>query len=370
MKNALLFLSILFFSVVISFGSFCEEVAVREWFPYSGIEGLSSVDNVLTMRSVSPIPLLTTRDNIFINASRLKVLEIRLRSNKSYMTGRMFFRRIGDPGFNYNNSFDFQTGLSNIYHRYIIDLGRNPNWFGTVTQLMLSPINDKGSVEIASVSFMEPNIFIMTSVFWQEFLAFERPIPRTINVIFGPKINGVAINVYIYYSILFLSLLYLIFFSIKLKNIKAILNIIIPRIIVICFVFWILLDARILVDQIRFAILNYQIFGGNNFEEKQALSTFQYYRDFYYFLKICKQKLPERALYSLVVPDGYIYFDIKARYYLYPICEIRASDETPDYVIVYDPQKLLKGKDVVPKGYKIYTKCNEAGYIVKRSGSI
>ena len=232
---------------------------------------------------------------------------------------------------------------------------------------MLMPVNAEASIEIKKIGLLEPNLWTMSRVRWQEFFTFERPMPRTINVIFGPKLNGISINVYIYYLIFSSSFLYLIYFSIKLRDFKSIMNSLIPKILLACFFFWVLLDVRILMDQIRYSVLNYQIFAGKSLEEKQALSTFQYYRDFYYFLKICKTKLPERALYSLVVPDGYTYFDIKARYYLYPICEIRRPDEVPDYIIVYDPQKMLNGKDVIPKGYKLFAICNEAGYIVKRS---
>jgi len=365
MKNAALFLSIIFFSVLVSTVSHCEEVVVREWSPYSGIEGLTSVDNVLTMRSVSPIPLLTTRDNIFINASRFKVLEIKLRSNKSYMTGRVFFRRIGDPGFNYNNSFDFQTGLNNIYHRYIIDLGRNPNWFGTVSQIMISPINGEGKVDIADIKFLEPNIWLTSRSFWQDFFVFEKPLPRTINFIYGPRINGISVNVYIYWSMILISLAAVIVYWSRSGEPAAMLKLMPSKIIIICFIFWLLLDARSAVDQIRSAVIDWQTFGGKTLQEKQALSTGGGFYDFYHFLKYCGEKIPSGSKYSLVVPPNAIYFIDKSRYYLYPTYE---NTTEAQYVLVYDPQKDIKTSDLPGGGFKRYTDYGNNRYILKRSG--
>jgi len=360
MKNALLFLSIIFFSVVISFGSFCEEVAVREWSPYSGIAGLSSRNGRIAFYSTSSMPLLVTRDNVFINASRSKFMEIRMKSSKNYATGRMFFRRIGDPGFNYNNSFDFQTGLSNIYHRYIIDLGRNPNWFGTVTQLMLSPINEEGSVEIESIRFLEPSILLMGRAFWREFFTFEVPQLRTFNFIYGPKINGITVNIYIYYLMAALFALVLACELIKAGDLSKALNKSSKIMIITCLIFWMALDLRYMLDQARSVILDTQTFYGKSLKEKQALTTLG---DFYGFLSFADSKIPESSGFNILHPP-YYYFSEKAKYYLYP----KYFDERSNYVLVYDPNKTLDSgiKEYMKKGYKIFSIYKEGEFIIKK----
>ena len=367
MKNALLFISIIFFSVILSTVSFCEEVAVREWSPYSGIEGISFKDNILAFHSTSSMPLLASKSDIFINASRQKVLELKMRSNKSYMTGRLFFRRIGDAGFNYSNSFEFQTGLNNTYRKYLVDLGRNPNWFGTVTQIMLSPINGEGSVDIESIKFLEPSIWLTARIFWQEFFTFERPLPRTINFIYGPRINGISINTYIYSLILFISLAMIAFYWNKLGGPGKLLTILPSKIIMICFIFWLLLDARTAIDQFRSAVIDRQTFGGKSLEEKQALSTNGVYYDFYHYLKFCGEKIPSGSRYSLIVPPNSTYFLEKSRYYLYPTYENTMEAE---YVLVYDPQKTIKSDEIPGKGYNKYADLGNNRYILKRAAGL
>jgi hypothetical protein len=345
----------------------CGEIQIRDWAPYSGVSNISSANNILSFTSTSQMPLLMSSNDLFINANKLKIIIMNMRSDKSYLTGRLFFKRIGDKDFNYFNSFEFQTGINNSFKTYIINTERNPNWLGVITQLMFSPVNEKGSIALGSFSLSEPSLWLKISSFWQEFWTFERPVPRSINLIYAPKINGTSINLYVYYSVYILLIVSFVYYILRCFDIKHVINNVFSKAILICFIFWVLLDARILLDQVRYAVLNYQIFGGKSLEEKQAFSTFQNFYDYYYFLKICKAKLPERASYSLILPDGYIYCDVKARYYLYPIYEAMKPGEVSDYIIVYGPKELLKGKNVSPQGYKLFARCNNIGYILKRS---
>jgi len=367
MKKAALFLFVFVSIFVPSLHAFCEEFPIQELSPYSGVEGLSFTNDILSLKSTSPMPLLMTKDNIFVNASRFKLLEIKMKSDKSYMTGRIFFRRIGDPGFNYYNSFQFQTGLNNMYHDYLIDLGRNPNWFGTVLQIMFSPINGDGLVEVKDIKFLEPNMWAAIRSSWQEFFTFERPAPRTVNFIYGPKINGISVNTYIYSLIFLISLLLILFYWIKLNDLGKLLNITPLKIIMICFIFWLLLDARTAVDQLRSAIIDHQTFGGKSFEEKQALSTSGSFNDFYYYLRFCGEKIPHGSTYSLVVGPSAIYFIDKSRYYLYPTYEDTMEAE---YVLVYDPQKTLKADEIPGKGFKKFADFGENQYILKKVSGI
>jgi len=367
MKKTAFISFVIIFCLSLCSPSLCEEFVVSEWSAFSGVSSFISEEGIVKLSSSNSFPLIISRDNLFINANRFTFLQLSMSSNKSYQTGRIFFKRIGDRDFNYMNSLELQTGLSGIYHDYLIDIKRNPNWFGTITQLMLSPINDRGFAEIKSVIFLEPNPWLIAKASWQEFFTFERPVPRTINVIFGPQINGGSINIYIYYAIFMLSLLYLGYALFQVRNFMIAFNRVIPAMILLCFIFWVTLDARLLLDQVRYAVLNYQIFGGKSLSDKQALSTFQNFYDYYYFLDFCRSKLPERASYSLLVPDEYTYYDVKARYYLYPVHQVMSPGAKSDYIIVYGPQQLFKGKDLYPKGFKLFTKYKDEGYILKRS---
>jgi len=357
MRKAALILSMIIFAAL---GSFCEEVAIREWSPYAGIQGLSSKDNILTFNSTSQMPLLSSRDNVFINASKFKVLKIKMRAGMSYATGRLFFRRIGDAGFSYYNSFEFQTGLNNMYHDYMVDLGRNPNWFGTVTQLMLSPINAEGLVEIESIKFLEPSMWLMGQAFWQEFFTFEVPQLRTVNFMYGPKINGVTVNIYIYYLIALLSMLVIAYGYVRSKDLGVAISDGSKKMIVICLFFWVILDLRMMLDQTRSVILDAQTFYGKSLEEKQALTT---PGDFYGFLSLADSKLPNGSSFNILSPS-YYYFKEKAVYYLYP----RHIDDNAAYVLVYNPDRSQDKtiNEYVKKGYRKSSVFKEGEFILKK----
>jgi hypothetical protein len=367
MKIAAYMLAILAFAVALSFASYCEEIEVKEWAPYSGVDGFSLKDGVVAFNSTSPMPLLTTKDNVFINASRFKFLEVRMKSDKSYATGKLFFRKIGDPGFSYYNSFEFQTGLNNGYHDYLVDLNRNSGWFGTVTQMILNPINSEGAVEIKSVKFLEPDIWLSARSFWKEFFTFARPLPGTINYMYAPKVNGTPVNTYVYWLLILISISLIFIYWFKADHPAKLFKILPPKVIMVCLAFWLLLDARTALDQFRSAIIDYQTFGGKSLEEKQALSTNEGYYDFYYFLKFCGEKIPSGSSYSLVIPSNAVYFGEKSRYYLYPTYETTIE---AGYVLVYDPQRTLKANEIPGKGYNKYADFGKNRYILKRSASI
>jgi hypothetical protein len=366
MNAAIYMLAISAFIVSISFSVYCEEAQVKEWAPYSGVEGLTSKGDVLAFNSTSQMPLIITKENIFINASRFKFLEIRMKANKSYLAGKLFFKKIGDPGFNFANSFEFQTGLNNGYHSYLIDLSRNSGWFGTVTQLVLSPVNTEGPVEIESVRFLEPSVWLAAKSILQEFFTFARPMPGTINYMYAPKINGTPVNTYIYSLLFILSLILIFVYWFKIKDPGKLLKVLPAKIIIACLVFWLLLDARNAFDQFRSAILDSQTFGGKSLEGKQALSTGEGYYDFYYFLKFCGEKIPSGSSYSLVVPPNDVYFGEKSRYYLYPTYQTTIE---AGYVVVYDPQKALKASDIPGKGYAKFADFGKNRYILKRAAA-
>lgn len=347
MKNLAVLIFILIFSVAVPFGSFSEVTAITEWAPYSGVEGFTLKDNVLAFNSTSYMPLLITKDNILVNASRQKVLEIRMRSDKSYMTGRLFFRRIGDAGFNVNNSFQFQTGLNNMYHTYTINLGRNPNWFGTVAQLILSPISDTGSVELESVSFMEPSLSLAAKASWQEFMRFEPIMGVTVNTIKGETLNETPINFYIYFALLTIALIIIgkNFKQLRFDSLGSLygsLNASFREIILMALILFTVLEARQGFDYCRQFMIDRSTLFGKPLDTKRDLTT---YGGLYEYIQFVKAHIPERATATLTSTDPY--FKEKGRYYLYPI---RIVQEDPDYILVFrDPAKDAKGYRLLAK---------------------
>lgn len=354
MRSAiLLIISILYFSAF----AFCEAIQIRDWAPYSGVSNISSADNILSFTSTSQMPLILSRNDLFINANRFKVLAVRIKTSKSYATGRIFFRRIGDKDFYNFNYLEFQTGKKDATSTRILDLAKNPNWGGVVTQLMLSPVNEITNVEIESLRLLEPSFGLMVSALWQEFFKYESPVPRTINFMYGAKINNISVNVYMYWAILLLLLpIYAYFFIRKWDNKKIFVSGMFT-VLIFCFIAWALIDLRNSMDQIRSAQADWRVFDCKSLEEKQALSTYGTFYDFYQFLKFSNNEIPKGSSFDLKDPGGYIYFINKAKYYLYPTYQ---STDNAEYILVYDVGNFNKN------GYKMFRSFKDNAYILKR----
>lgn len=360
MKKTFSLIWIFLFVFILSCSSFCEEVAVRDWAAFSGIDNLTVNNDTLSFNTKSQMPLLSSKDNLFINANRFNVLLIKMKTNGSYQIGRLFFKRIGDRDFSHINSFQLQLGLGNMYHNYLLDLSGNPNWYGVITQMMFSPINEEGVVEVDSFKLLEPNPFLKTSVLWQEFFSFEMPQLRSVNFIYGPKINKLSVNLFIYFLIAALSVIIFSIEFIRSRDFGITLSKSSKKIIIACLVFWMLLDMRIMFDQIRTAILDTQLFFGKTLDTKRALTTLG---DFYGFVSFSNSKMPSGSSFNLIAPTNY-YFREKSVYYLYPIF----YDDNAEYILVYNPDGSLGNSigDKIKIGYKVYATYKEGEFILRK----
>lgn len=312
-------------------------------------------------------PYFIGAPEINIDAEEFTTVILKMKSNQSG-TARLFWATNFDPQMNEPKSLTFTFDKSAYLKEYVFNLKRqNPYWTGFIGQLLVYPENGLDGIEIGPSQAVVGNLGTNISSGWQEFFTFERPLPRTINFIYGPKINGISVNIYIYSLIILISLLLIVIYWIKFNDPGKLLNIIPSKIIMICFIFWLLLDARTAIDQLRSVIINHQTFGGKSLEEKQALSTNGGFYDFYYFLKFCGEKIPSGSTYSLVVPSHAIYFIEKSRYYLYPTYE---STLEAGYVLVYDPQRMLKENEIPKNGLKKFADYGNNRYVLKRTAGL
>jgi hypothetical protein len=225
---------------------------------------------------------------------------------------------------------------------------------------MFSPMSDKGTVEIGYINLTEPGLFSGTRSFLSDLFAFEIPQLRTVNFIYGPRIKGVSINYYIYALILILSIVIIIAEYLRTNNARSAFMGSSKRIIILCLVFWIMMDIRTLLDQGRTVLLDNEVFGGKSLAEKREATTLG---DFYPFITFCNSKIPSGSSYIGVFPT-YYYFAAKAAYYLYPTY----TKENGDYIIVYDPNGSLAGEITKYRaaGYKAYASLKEGEYILKK----
>jgi hypothetical protein len=362
MKRLLLSLG---FVLLFSASSFSANMPLMQWTPYMGIAGFSADASGMRFSSSGSFPLIVSNDNLFAGANQYRYLLIKMRAEKGFLSGRLFFMKIGDKDFSMGNSYDFLTGPQERTQEYLIDLWKSPNWFGTISRLMLSPGASDGNFEISGISLLEPTFLLGLRSNWQEFFAFEIPQMRTVNFIYGPRINGVTVNVYLYWAILFAAILIFAFnFAVK-KDLGKIFLPSSKAILIFCIICWIGLDARHALDQARAVQMDSSIFIGKTLEERRAAVTLG---DFYPFVAFCQGNIPVGSKYEMLAPT-YYYFSEKATYYLYPI-RLAGKDEKADYVIVYDPAKQAdieqSVKDRMSKGYRLYKTFKEWQFILKK----
>jgi hypothetical protein len=343
----------------------CDERPLLQWEPYAGISGLYSLNGSLSFTSTNNFPLLVSQDNLFVGANQYRYLAIKISSDKGFLSGRLFFMRIGDKDFSMGNAYEFLTGAGGSDREYLIDLWKSPSWFGTISRLMINPGNAEGSFRVSGIRFLEPSLFLSLRSYWQEFFAFEVPQMRTVNFIYGPRLNGISVNIYIYWAILLAAMIIFAFYFVVKKDVAKIFIPSSKAILVFCIVCWMALDARHALDQARTVQMDSPIFLGKTLEERRAAVTLG---DYYPFLAFCGANIPAGSKFELIAPT-YYYFGEKAIYYLYPIRAI-VKDEKADYIIVYDPGKQpdlqQAAKERIAKGYKPYKIFKEGQYILKK----
>jgi hypothetical protein len=359
MKKTVLILSFLLLGIFAAHVSFCEDFSVTGWTPYSGVSAITSNNNVLSFRSISFMPVIISKNNVFLNAEKFKIMEIGLKPAKSYATSKMFFQRIGDAGFNDYCYVEFQTGPAGIYRTYLVDCSKNPNWMGMITRLELVLVDSEGPVEIGSIKFLEPSSSLNAKLMWQEFMKFEPITGITMNTIRGKTINDIPVNLCLFLAALIIALVML------MKNFEQLrfngpasfyssLRDSLREILIVSLILFAILEARQAIDYGRqFAIDRSGLFG-KSLDEKRSLVT---YGGIYEYCQFVKKYLPENATASFLSDNDYLWN--QARYYLYPI---RIVKEKTDYILVAEPLAVESPKDT--KGYKMLAKLNDGQMIL------
>ncbi len=297
--------------------------------------------------------------NTMIDAEEHNTLILKLKSSQNG-AARVFWANSYDMRFNAQKSLSFSIRKGT--HKYYFNLpARNPNWIGWTRGLIIYPEFDPNLTKIQEAKLVTGNWLTNFKSGWQEFFAFEAPQLSTVNFIYGPKINGASVNLYIYCLIVILSMLVLTYEFIKFHDLHVAFKIGSKKIVIICLIFWVALDFRILIDLARTAILDAQTFYGKSLDEKRALIT---HGGYFSFLKFAESKLPKGTSFNILHPPHYYYSREKAYYYLYPT---HIADEA-NYLIVYDPEKILdkEANDYLEKGYKLFARHKEGEYILKK----
>uniref|UniRef100_A0A7V3J954 Uncharacterized protein n=1 Tax=candidate division CPR3 bacterium TaxID=2268181 RepID=A0A7V3J954_UNCC3 len=327
------------------------------------IVNLVSLSNALeinlSFQKVEGQPYFIGQPEMNIDAEEFDTVILKIKSSRSG-TARLFWATNFDPQFNDPKSITFFIDRSESFKEYVFNVkAQNPNWLGFVSQLLVFLEEGTEGIEIEPGKAIVGNLITNIISGWREFFAYETPQLRTVNFIYGPKINGRSVNLYIYWLVILIStaLIFYEFFINKKVNWARVFK----SIVVVCLFFWIVLDLRILLDQLKTAVSDWHIFAGKSLEEKRAATTLG---DFYNFLRFASTNLPLGSAFYLIHPS-YYYYKEKANYYLYPTY---FDDKNFAQVLVYDPNHTQEKEvnDFLNKGYKVVATFKSGEYILKK----
>lgn len=303
-------------------------------------------------------PYLVGQPEFNIDAEEFGTISLKINSDHSG-PARLFWATSLDPQINEQKSISFS--LTQGRHDYIFNLkARNQYWLGFVGQLVLFPEGGVSNLKIESAKACLGNFWTNSQAGWQEFFAFEAPQLRTVNFIYGPKINGTSVNLYLYGLILLSALWLLAYFYFRPKKKRLTWPAWSYRVVLICLVFWFSLDLRQLVDQARIIRLDFQSFWGQDLESKRRTVAFG---DFYDFVRFASTQLPPGSTYTLLHQPAY-YFQERAQYFLYP-CK---HSQQGQFLLVYDPAGTLgpRIKELTSQGYRLLTSYKKGAAIYRQ----
>ncbi|MFD2327796.1 right-handed parallel beta-helix repeat-containing protein [Cohnella sp. GCM10020058] len=120
---------------------------LENWTMANQIAGTVS-GGVLTLTSSGSDPYIVSADNLNSPAAN-RYLRIRLKNNTNDPMAQLFFTTTTDTAWSASKSVVFVTKeYASDYATYVVDLGVNPNWSGSIKQLRLDPISKSGTMSV------------------------------------------------------------------------------------------------------------------------------------------------------------------------------------------------------------------------------
>jgi hypothetical protein len=106
-------------------------------------------DGVLKLRSSGSDPFMHSPDSLNLDARTVRHIEIRARNGTASTAGEFFFVTNSDPTWDAKKRVTWQTKKADgDYTIYVVDMGRNQAWTGTVRRLRLDPSITAGPFDI------------------------------------------------------------------------------------------------------------------------------------------------------------------------------------------------------------------------------
>jgi len=331
------------------------------WMAVSqGTEIVSEMGNLVITEKTGQ-PFIVSPNFLSIIYDDLDTLVIRMRASESGMAN-VFWRRYNEQNFSRAKMQAFYLGKKGRFHNYYINLSFfDKDFFRRADQILLSPIDKPGVVEIDDIRVIKGNMITNMIAGHQEFFSprGRAIIGSTINTIQSSTLFGRTIFFYIYWII---GIAFIVFLIIELimwirsqyrSNIIDHLKEMAYRTIIASFAFWVLLALNSLYNDWNILKEEFSKYAFKTTSQKMVAANTP---GFYEFMEFCRIKLPDGVPFDSRIPP--IYDEIKARYYLFP----HEQQKGAEYIVVFN--QAPEGE--LMQASSVYAKFNDNAYILKR----
>jgi hypothetical protein len=331
---------------------------------------LKIVGPYLELNSTSPFPYIISPPLFFL-AEEYDTLIIRMKCSKKDLA-TIFWATDFDQQFNANKSINFELGSPDRFHTYYINLKQQHlAWASKIVRLAISPFPGPGQAEIDYIRLDEENFWTNLLSGWQEFWGPKgrKTIGSTINVIKSTDFMGRPVNVYVYAALFILFIIFGIqaFPQISRAHPKPdyyrLWTNIGQKIFIAIIFAWVLLEISASYTYWNNTKEDAASYFGKSFEQKWAAFIGQ---PLYDFVSFAQKKLPAKNIkLALSAPDQIsTLFDLKGRYYLYPLQLLAPADaDQAEYVLIFETPDSPFRKN--PK-FTLFAKKKETQYILMR----
>ena len=296
-----------------------------------------------------------------IDTDEFSTIVLKIRSDKSGMA-RLFWASSDDARLNGQKCILFNVSRSNGSKDYVFNIkSQSPFWTGYIKQFLIVPDNGPEGFEVGWASAEHGNILTNIKSGWREFWGPESRMVTgtTVNNMKATRLFGTPINWYAYIIILRSSVLMFAYSLFTTRNFAIAWQNCGTAAIIAGIASWAFLEFSNSVDQYGQLKGDLTKYDHKTLEEKRAAIVG---KDFYDLLVFCKENIPARSDVDLISsdPNKDFYHD-RAKYFLYPL---NFYSKEPEYIIVMNYGKGLKGALAEYPAYRMFKKYNEGAYIL------
>jgi hypothetical protein len=300
-----------------------------------------------------------------VDSEKFSTVILKIRSKERGVVG-LFWTSSAAPQTNSPTGVWFFADRSNSGKEYVLDLRlQSRYWQGSITQLVIHPESGTDGFVVESAVAEPSNFITAIRSCWLEFWGPSSRIilGTTVNNMEATHLCGIPVSWYAYAIISLFSVfvfaysLYMTrdpFFSWQNCGKAAILAAI---------VLWGLLEFSSSVNQYHQFKSDLDRYGFRSLEEKRAALVGTIVGDdFYKFIGFCRESIKGKPGVSVASsgPNGDFYRE-RLKYFLYPM-DFFAKE--PEYIIVFDNDKDLKGTLGEHPGFRLFKGYKEGAYIL------